>query len=146
MPKYEYTKEARHGIPAGVKLTDMMRQYVDAKSKHPEALLFFRMGDFYEMYFQDAELGGQHLGLTVTSRNKESAVSEPMSGFPHHQLSTYLNRALAAGFKVSVCEQLSDPKLSKGIVERGITQVVTPGVIVEGDSLQERSNHFFRCE
>lgn len=142
MPKYEYTKEARHGIPAGVKLTDMMRQYVDAKSRYPEAILFFRMGDFYEMFFEDAELGGLHLGLTVTSRNKDSAVPEPMSGFPHHQLNTYLNRALEAGFKVSVCEQLSDPKLSKGIVERGITQIVTPGVVLEGDSLQERSNHY----
>lgn len=142
MAKYEYTKEEKHGIPAGVKLTDMMRQYIDAKFRHPEALLFFRMGDFYEMFFQDAELGGQYLGLTVTSRNKDSAVSEPMSGFPHHQLNTYLNRALNAGFKVSICEQLSDPKESKGIVKRGITQVVTPGVILEGDTLQERSNHF----
>ncbi len=142
MAKYEYTKEEKHGIPAGVKLTDMMRQYVEAKSRHPDALLFFRMGDFYEMFFQDAELGGQYLGLTVTSRNKDSAVSEPMSGFPHHQINTYLNRALGAGFKVAVCEQLTDPKESKGIVERGIVQVVTPGVILEGDSLQERSNHF----
>ncbi len=142
MPKYEYTTEERHGIPVGVKLTDMMRQYVDAKSRHPDALLFFRMGDFYEMFFQDAELGGLHLGLTVTSRNKDSAVSEPMSGFPHHQLNTYLNRALEAGFKVSVCEQLSDPKESKGIVKRGITQVVTPGVILEGTSLQERSHNY----
>ena len=142
MSKYEYTTEERHGIPAGVKLTDMMKQYVEAKSRHPEALLFFRMGDFYEMFFQDAELGGLHLGLTVTSRNKDSTVSEPMSGFPHHQINTYLNRALEAGFKVAVCEQLTDPKESKGIVERGITQVVTPGVILEGDSLQERSHHF----
>lgn len=142
MSKYEYTTEEQHGIPAGVKLTDMMRQYIDAKSKHPDALLFFRMGDFYEMFFQDAELGGLHLGLTVTSRNKEAAVAEPMSGFPHHQLNTYLNRALQAGFKVSVCEQLSDPSMSKGVVERGITQVVTPGVILDGDTLQERSNHF----
>lgn len=142
MPKYEYTKEAKNGIPAGVKLTDMMRQYIDAKSKHPDALLFFRMGDFYEMFFEDAEQGGRHLGLTVTSRNKDAAISEPMSGFPHHQLNTYLNRALSAGFKVSVCEQLSDPSTSKGVVERGIVQVVTPGVVLDGDSLQERSNHY----
>ena len=142
MAKYEYTKEEKNGIPAGVKLTDMMRQYVEAKARHPDALLFFRMGDFYEMFFKDAELGGQYLGLTVTSRNKGSAVSEPMSGFPHHQIHTYLNRALDSGFKVAVCEQLTDPKESKGIVERGIVQVVTPGVILEGNSLQERSNHF----
>ena len=78
MAKYEYTKEEKNGIPVGVKLTDMMRQYVEAKARYLKALLFFRMGDFYEMFFQDAELGGQYLGLTVTSRNKGSAVSEPM--------------------------------------------------------------------
>ena len=142
MAKYEYTKVAQHGIPAGVKLTDMMKQYVDAKSKYPDALLFFRMGDFYEMFFEDAENGGRHLGLTVTSRNKDASISEPMSGFPHHQLSAYLNRALEAGFKVSVCDQLSDPRESKGVVERGITQVVTPGVLLEGEGLQDRANHY----
>jgi len=141
MAKYEYTKEAQHGVPAGVKLTPMMEQYVEAKGRYPEALLFFRMGDFYELFFQDAELAGLHLGLTVTSRNKESAVPEPMSGFPHHQLSNYLSKALEAGFKVAVCDQLSDPTKSK-LVERGITQVVTPGVILDADSLQARDEHF----
>ena len=141
MAKYEYTKVAQHGIPAGVKLTPMMEQYVEAKGRYPEALLFFRMGDFYELFFQDAELAGLHLGLTVTSRNKESAVPEPMSGFPHHQLSNYLAKALEAGFKVAVCDQLSDPTKSK-LVERGITQVVTPGVVLDTNSLQERDEHF----
>ena len=120
----------------------MMKQYIDAKSRYPQALLFFRMGDFYELFFEDAELAGRHLGLTVTSRNKKSDVSEPMSGFPHHQLQAYLKKALAAGFKVSICDQLTDPKESKGVVERGITQVVTPGVILEGDGIAARSNHY----
>jgi DNA mismatch repair protein MutS len=140
--KYQYTQVAQHGIPAGVKLTDMMKQYIDAKSRYPQALLFFRMGDFYELFFEDAELAGRHLGLTVTSRNKKADVSEPMSGFPHHQMQAYLKKALAAGFKVSICDQLTDPKESKGVVERGITQVVTPGVILEGDGIAARSNHY----
>lgn len=141
MSKYEYTQVTQYGIPAGIKLTPMMEQYVEAKGRYPEALLFFRMGDFYEMFFQDAELAGLHLGLTVTSRNKDSAVREPMSGFPHHQLSNYLAKALEAGFKVAVCDQLSDPTKSK-LVERGITQVVTPGVVLDSDSLQARDEHF----
>ncbi len=142
MSKYEYTQTSQHGIPAGVKLTPMMTQYVEAKARYPEALLFFRMGDFYEMFFGDAENAGLHLGLTVTPRNKDAAVPEPMSGFPHHQLPNYLNKALEAGFKVAVCDQLSDPSLSNKLVERGITQVVTPGVILDGESLQERDEHF----
>ena len=141
-PKVEVTQEARHGIPAGIKLTPMMRQYVTAKAQYPDALLFFRMGDFYEMFFQDAELGGQHLDLTVTSRDKSSSVPAPMSGFPHHQLPSYLARSLAAGLKVAVCEQLEDPSLAKGIVKRGITRVVTPGVVLDAESLDARANNF----
>ncbi len=140
--KTEVTAEARFGIPAGVKLTPMMRQYVAAKERYPDALLFFRMGDFYEMFYADAEVGGQHLGLTVTSRDKESSVPAPMSGFPHHQLPAYLARALDAGLKVAVCDQLEDPAHAKGIVERGITRVVTPGVIIDGEGLQERANNY----
>ena len=142
MAKVEVTQIEQHGIPAGVKLTPMMRQYVAAKQRYPEALLFFRMGDFYEMFFRDAELGGEHLELTVTSRDKESSVPAPMSGFPHHQLSNYLARALAANFKVAICEQLEDPTMVKGIVKRGITRVVTPGVVLEGESLDARANNF----
>jgi DNA mismatch repair protein MutS len=120
----------------------MMKQYVAAKARYPEALLFFRMGDFYEMFFRDAELGGQHLELTVTSRDKESSVPAPMSGFPHHQLSNYLARALDAGLKVAVCEQLEDPAAARGIVRRGITRVVTPGVVLDSESLDARANNY----
>ncbi|MEE2643946.1 MAG: DNA mismatch repair protein MutS [Myxococcota bacterium] len=142
MAKVEYTREAKHGIPAGVKLTPMMRQYVEAKALYPEALLFFRMGDFYELFFRDATLAGQHLGLTVTSRNKGAEVEEPMSGFPHHQLSSYLARALETGFKVAVCDQLEDAALARGLVERGITQVITPGVNLDGEGLDAHQNNF----
>lgn len=142
MGRVDVTTEEKNGIPAGVKLTPMMKQYVEAKAKYPDALLFFRMGDFYEMFFEDAELGGQHLELTVTSRDKESSVPAPMSGFPHHQLPSYLSRALAAGFKVAVCEQLEDASKARGLVRRGITQVVTPGVVLDTESLDARTNNY----
>ena len=94
-----------------------MKQYVDAKAKYPDALLFFRMGDFYEMFFEDAELGGlKYLDLTVTSRDKGSSVPAPMSGFPHHQLPSYLGKALVADAKVAVCEQLEDASQARGLV------------------------------
>ncbi|MBU0551273.1 DNA mismatch repair protein MutS [Myxococcota bacterium] len=144
MAKVEVTQEARYGIPAGVKLTPMMQQYIAAKARYPDAMLFFRMGDFYEMFFEDAEMGGRHLDLTVTSRDKKTSTSvpAPMSGFPHHQLSSYLARALSAGFKVAVCDQLTDPSQSRGLVERGITRVVTPGVILDSEGLDAQTNHY----
>ncbi|MCA9547594.1 MAG: DNA mismatch repair protein MutS, partial [Myxococcales bacterium] len=101
-----------------------------------------RMGDFYEMFFEDAEMGGRYLDLTVTSRDKKSSVPAPMSGFPHHQLPAYLSKALAAGLKVAVCDQLEDPSQARGIVRRGITQVVTPGVVFDQEGLQARANNF----
>ncbi|MCB9545123.1 MAG: DNA mismatch repair protein MutS [Myxococcales bacterium] len=142
MSEPEVTLQALHGIPAGVKLTPMMKQYVAAKGRYPDALLFFRMGDFYEMFYEDAEMGGRYLDLTVTSRDKKSSVPAPMSGFPHHQLNAYLVKALAAGLKVAVCDQLEDPTLARGVVERGITRVVTPGVILEDEGLDARLNNF----
>ena len=99
------------------------------------------MGDFYEMFFEDAELGGQYLDLTVTSRDKESSVPAPMSGFPH-QLPAYLSKALGHGFKVAVCEQLEDPTMAKGLVKRGITRVVTPGVVIDEASLDARTSNY----
>lgn len=142
MAKVEVTREAKHGIPAGIKLTPMMQQYVAAKARYPDALLFFRMGDFYEMFFEDAEMGGRYLDLTVTSRDKKSSVPAPMSGFPHHQLPQYLQRALDAGLKVAVCDQMEDPTMAKGLVRRDITRVVTPGVVLDGEGLEARTNNF----
>lgn len=142
MPRVEVTRTAKHGIPAGVKLTPMMQQYVAAKARYPEALLFFRMGDFYEMFFEDAELGGRHLDLTVTSRDKESSVPAPMSGFPQSQLGNYVAKALQAGLKVAVCDQLEDAAQARGLVRRGITRVVTPGVVMDAESLDARANNF----
>jgi DNA mismatch repair protein MutS len=116
----------------------MMQQYQEAKARHPGTLLLFRMGDFYELFFDDAEAGARLLQLTLTSRDK----SVPMAGFPHHQLDNYLRRLLQAGQRVAVCEQVEDPALAKGLVKRDVVRVVTPGTLTE-DSLLDprRANH-----
>src|SRR5438105_11792499 len=118
--------------------TPMMQQYRDAKERHPGMLLLFRMGDFYELFDADAETGARVLGLTLTSRDKTVA----MAGFPHHQLESYLQKLLHAGFRVAVCDQVEDAALAKGLVRREVTRVVTPGTITEDDLLDPKtSNH-----
>src|SRR5690349_13296270 len=119
-------------------LTPMMQQYWDAKERHPGMLLLFRMGDFYELFGEDAETAGRVLGLTITSRDK----TIPMAGFPHHQLESYLQKLLRSGFRVAVCDQVEDPALARGLVKREVTRVVTPGTVTEDDLLDpRRSNH-----
>jgi DNA mismatch repair protein MutS len=118
--------------------TPMMQQYRDAKERHPGMLLLFRMGDFYELFDGDAETGARVLGLTLTSRDK----TIPMAGFPHHQLESYLQKLLHAGFRVAVCDQMEDAALAKGLVRREVTRVITPGTVTEDDLLDARaSNH-----
>src|SRR5207247_5819017 len=118
--------------------TPMMQQYQEAKQRHPGMLLFFRMGDFYELFHDDATTAAKLLGLTLTSRDK----SIPMAGFPHHQLENYLQKLLHAGLRVAVCDQVEDPALAKGLVRREVTRVVTPGTVTEDDLLDPRaSNH-----
>src|SRR5579864_2160435 len=118
--------------------TPMMQQYQDARARHPGMLLFFRMGDFYELFDADAELAAKVLGLTLTSRDK----TIPMAGFPHHQLENYLHKLLQAGYRVAVCDQVEDPALAKGLVRREVTRVVTPGTVTEDNLLDPRaSNH-----
>jgi DNA mismatch repair protein MutS len=118
--------------------TPMMQQYWDAKERHPGMLLFFRMGDFYELFDADAELAAKLLGLTLTSRDK----TIKMAGFPHHQLENYLPKILAGGHRVAVCDQVEDASQAKGLVKREVTRVVTPGTITEDDLLDpRRSNH-----
>ncbi len=119
-------------------MTPMMQQYREAKDRHPGMLLLFRMGDFYELFDEDAKLAAGILGLTLTSRDK----SIPMAGFPHHQLENYLHKLLRAGHRVAVCDQVEDPAQAKGLVRREVTRVVTPGTITEDDLLDPRqSNH-----
>ena len=106
----------------------MMKQFFDLKAKHPEALLLFRCGDFYETYCDDAVTASQILGITLTHRNNGYNKGDEMAGFPHHALDTYLPKLIRAGKRVAICDQLEDPKLTKKLVKRGITELVTPGL------------------
>ncbi len=115
-----------------------MRQYLEQKALYPEAILLFRVGDFYEMFYEDAQIAAEALGLVLTSRDKNKENPVPLAGVPYHALKTYLSRLLDQGFKVAVCEQLEDPKDAKGVVKRGVTQVITPGLILDEDQLDAR--------
>jgi len=122
--------------------TPMMRQYLAIKAQHPDALLLYRMGDFYEMFFEDAVIGARDMELTLTSRDKGSEDPIPLCGIPHHALKRYLRKLLDRGHKVAICDQVEDPKKAKGIVKREVTRVVTPGTNIEDDPDDERIDHF----
>jgi len=122
--------------------TPMMQQHRAIKQKYPDAILLFRVGDFYETFGQDAVLASQILGITLTKRNNGAAASSELAGFPHHALDTYLHKLVKAGHRVAICDQLEDPKLAKGIVKRGVTDMVTPGTTVNDKLLEHHSNNF----
>lgn len=122
--------------------TPMMQQHRAIKQKYPDAILLFRVGDFYETFGQDALLASQILGITLTKRNNGAAASAELAGFPHHALDTYLHKLVKAGHRVAICDQLEDPKLSKGVVRRGVTDMVTPGTTVNDKLLEHHSNNF----
>src|SRR5581483_3161554 len=122
--------------------TPVMRQYLAAKAGHPDALLFFRMGDFYELFFEDAVVAARALDLTLTARNKGAEDPIPMAGVPYHAASAYVQRLLEQGFKVAICEQMADPSKVKGIVPREVVRVVTPGIAFDDAGLDARANHY----
>ena len=122
--------------------TPMMKQFVEMKAKHPDAVLLFRVGDFYETYLEDAVTASEILGITLTRRSNGAAAATEMAGFPHHALDTYLPKLVRAGKRVAICDQLEDPKLTKKLVKRGITELVTPGVVVGGTMLDRKENNF----
>lgn len=122
--------------------TPVMRQYLSAKAAHPDALLFFRMGDFYELFFEDAVVAARALDLTLTARNKGSDDEIPMAGVPHHAASGYVQKLLGQGFKVAICEQMADPSKVKGIVPREVVRVVSPGIVYDDAGLEARQNHY----
>ena len=107
-----------------------MKQYFDIKAKHPDAILLFRVGDFYEMYGEDAVTGAEILGIVQTKKANGPGQTIEMAGFPHHALDSYLPKLVRAGKRVAICDQLEDPKLTKKLVKRGITELVTPGVTI----------------
>ena len=124
-------------------LTPMMKQFFDLKAKHPDAVLLFRCGDFYETYCEDAVTASRILGITLTKRNNGAgAKGDEMAGFPHHALDTYLPKLIRAGKRVAICDQLEDPKLTKKLVKRGITELVTPGVAMSDTVLNYKENNF----
>ncbi|MFQ6092115.1 MAG: DNA mismatch repair protein MutS, partial [bacterium] len=124
------------------KPTPMMEQYMSIKRQHQGAILFFRMGDFYETFYEDAEVAAKVLGVALTSRSQGSSGRVPLAGIPHHALDTYLSKLLKAGYKVAICEQVEDPKKARGIVKREVVEVVTPGTALSDRLLKEETNNY----
>ncbi len=122
--------------------TPLMKQYFDVKAKHPDKIVLFRMGDFYETFDSDAKIAAKVLNIVLTKRSNGAASDMPLAGFPHHALDNYLHELLKAGLKVAICEQLEDPKKAKGLVKRGITEIITPGTAVNDKYLDARSNNY----
>lgn len=125
-----------------IELTPMMKQFLDLKAKHPDAVMLFRCGDFYETYSTDAVIAAEILGITLTKRANGKGKTVEMAGFPHHALDTYLPKLVRAGKRVAICDQLEDPKMTKKLVKRGITELVTPGVSINDHILNYRENNF----
>ena len=124
------------------KETPLMKQYNEIKNKYPDACLLFRVGDFYETFGEDAVRAAQILGITLTKRGAGSETETALAGFPHHSINTYLPKLVKAGLRVAICDQLEDPKMTKTIVKRGVTELVTPGVSMNDEVLQSKSNNF----
>src|SRR3982751_567307 len=122
--------------------TPLMQQYRDIKARHPHTILFFRMGDFYEMFEDDAKLAARELGLTLTSRNNGGAAEIPLAGVPAKAATEYLRRLIAKGHSVAICEQVEDPKLAKGVVRRAVVETVTPGTVLTDDWLVRNRNNY----
>ena len=125
-------------------LTPMMKQYNQMKAEHPDCILMFRLGDFYEMFNEDAKLVSKELDLTLTTRDRNKPAEErtPMCGVPYHSVEAYLARLIAKGYKVAICEQMEDPALAKGLVDRDIIRIVTPGTVIDASMLEEGKNNF----
>ena len=128
-------------------LTPMMKQYLDIKKNNPDSILFFRLGDFYEMFDEDARLASKELDLTLTSRDKGKHAKPaeeqvPMCGIPYHSSESYIARLIAKGYKVAICEQMEDPATAKGLVKRDIIRVVTPGTVIDAACLDDKAGNF----
>jgi len=124
------------------KLTPMLKQFMDIKNQHPDKLLLFRMGDFYETFFDDARTASKILGITLTTRDKNAKNPVPLAGFPYHALDNYLDKLVKSGLKIVICEQIEDPKLAKGLVKRDVVDIITPGSIIDGKFIDKIENNF----
>ena len=123
-------------------MTPMMEQYFEIKNQYKNYLLFYRLGDFYEMFFDDAILASRELGLTLTGRDCGEAERAPMCGVPFHSSESYIGELIKKGYKVAICEQTEDPALAKGLVKREVVRVVSPGTLIETDLLSEKQNNY----
>src|SRR5574344_237925 len=123
-------------------MTPMMKQYLEIKNKNKDAILFFRLGDFYEMFFYDAVFASRELELTLTGKDCGQEERAPMCGIPFHAADIYISKLIKRGYKVAICEQVEDPKLAKGLVKREIIRVVTPGTVIESNLLEEKKNNY----
>lgn len=125
-----------------IKDTPLMTQYKEIKSKNEDSILFFRLGDFYEMFFKDAVIASKELGLTLTSRNREKGQEIPLAGIPYHSSASYIAKLVNKGYKVAICEQVEDPKKAIGIVKREVVRIITPGTVIDSEYLDEKSNNY----
>ena len=126
-------------------VTPMMQHYLQTKEEYKDCILFYRLGDFYEMFFEDAKIVSKELELTLTGKSCGLEERAPMCGIPFHAVDNYLNRLVARGYKVAICEQVEDPKLAKGIVKREVVRIVTPGTNTDMQSLDETRNNYIMC-
>ena len=122
--------------------TPMVAQYKRIKAQHTDKILFFRLGDFYEMFFEDAEIAARELEITLTGRDAGKGKRMPMCGVPYHAADNYIARLLEKGYKVAICEQVEDPKTSTGLVEREVTRIVTPGTFLDPQVLEAKKNNY----
>ncbi len=123
-------------------LSPMMRQYMEIKEQNKDCIIFYRLGDFYEMFFEDAKIGSEELELTLTGRDCGLDERAPMCGVPYHSCEGYISRLVEKGYKVAICEQVEDPATAKGIVKRDIVRIITPGTVIEGEMLDEARNNY----
>lgn len=128
-----------------MKLTPMMSQYVQMKEKYNDCILFYRVGDFYEMFFEDAKLAARELELVLTGKDCGLEERAPMSGIPYHAASSYISRLVSKGYKVAICEQIEDPALAKGLVKRDVIKIVTPGTYTDESSEGNKNNVYIAC-
>ena len=125
------------------KLSPMMRHYVELKDKYEDTIIFYRLGDFYEMFFEDALLVSHELELTLTGKQAGLDERVPMCGIPYHASEIYIDKLIKKGYKVAICEQLEDPKMAKGMVKRDVTEIISSGTIISSNSLNEKENNFY---
>ena len=127
------------------KLTPIMKQYLEEKDRYPDCILFFRLGDFYEMFFEDAIVASKTLEIALTGKSCGLEERAPMCGVPFHAADTYLNRLVQKGYKVAICEQVEDPSTAKGMVKREVVRIATPGTNIDMQALDETKNNYIMC-